>query len=52
MPHIYFRWTEGNPLTNLLRFLVLDAGQIAPVTRAVLRRAEPEGTGRPRVHVS
>ena len=21
MPHIYFRWTEGNPITNLLRFL-------------------------------
>ena len=23
MPHIYFRWTEGNPVTNLLRFLCL-----------------------------
>ena len=27
MPHIYFRWTEGNPVTNLLRFLVPGRGR-------------------------
>ena len=30
MPHIYFRWTEGNPVVNLLRFLFLGEGEIAP----------------------
>ncbi|ALE04984.1 amino acid transporter [Arthrobacter sp. ERGS1:01] len=51
IPHIYFRWTEGNPIFNLLRFLFIGEGEIAPVTREVLREAEPELTKRPWVHV-
>ena len=51
IPHIYFRWTEGNPITNLLKFLFIGEGEIAPVTREVLREAEPELTQRPWVHV-
>ena len=40
VPDIYFEWTEGNPISNMFRFLVTGAGEVAPVTREVLRRAE------------
>jgi hypothetical protein len=50
-PHIYFDWTEGNPVTHLLRFLIFGSGEVAPVTREVLREAEPDLQQRPFVHV-
>ena len=49
-PHIYFGWTEGNPGGNFLRYLAFGQGEIAPVTREILRRQEPERARRPRVH--
>lgn len=50
-PHAYFGWREGNPVLFLLAYLVFGQGDIAPMTREVLRRAEPNVDERPRVHV-
>ncbi|MFG2869618.1 amino acid transporter [Streptomyces sp. NPDC048338] len=50
-PDIYFEWTEGNPFANFLRFFLFGQGEIAPVTREVLREAESDRDRRPRVHV-
>ena len=51
IPHAYFGWTEGNPITYLLKFLAFGEGDTAPVTREVLRQAEPDPEKRPRIHV-
>jgi hypothetical protein len=50
-PHAYFGWTEGNPISYLLKFLAFGEGDTAPVTREVLRQAESEPARRPRIHV-
>ena len=52
VPEIYFQWNEGNPISNMLRFLITGTGEIAPVTREVLREAEKDAKRRPHVHVS
>ncbi len=51
-PHIYFKWTEGNPIVNVFRFLFLGEGDAAPITHEVLRKAVPDIRHRPIVHVS
>ncbi|MDX3524360.1 amino acid transporter [Streptomyces scabiei] len=51
VPHIYFEWTEGGPFANFLRFFLFGQGEVAPVTREVLREAERNRARRPRVHV-
>jgi hypothetical protein len=51
IPHAYFGWTEGNPITYLLKFLAFGEGDTAPVSREVLRKVEPNPARRPRIHV-
>jgi len=52
IPHIYFKWKEGNPVANIFAFLFLGEGDAAPLTHEVLRKAVPDVAHRPVVHVS
>ncbi|MEO6726325.1 MAG: amino acid transporter, partial [Blastocatellia bacterium] len=51
IPHVYFGWTEGNPLAYVLKFIFFGEGDTAPVTHEILRQAEPDPSRRPAVHV-
>ncbi len=50
-PHVYFGWTEGNPIAYVLKFIAFGEGDTAPVTREVLRQAIDDPEARPHVHV-
>jgi hypothetical protein len=52
LPHAYFGWTEGNPLGYIFRFLFLGEGDVAPLTREVLRKNIVNPARRPIIHVS
>ena len=51
LPHVYFGWSEGNPVSYLLKYIAFGEGDTAPVCREVLRKAEPDPDKRPRIHV-
>lgn len=51
IPRVYFEWMEGNPIVALLRYLFFGGGDVAPMTREVLRKAEHDRDRRPSVHV-
>jgi hypothetical protein len=51
IPHVYFGWSEGNPLIYVLKYIFLGEGDTAPVTREVLRRAEHDPDQRPSIHI-
>ena len=51
IPHVYFGWTEGHPISYVFRYVFFGEGETAPVTREILRRTEVDPDKRPKVVV-
>jgi len=52
LPHVYFKWTEGNPIGLTFRFLVFGEGDVPAVTHEVLRHNIADPHQRPFVHLA
>jgi hypothetical protein len=50
-PRVYFNWGEGNPVLHVIKYLLSGHGDVPPLTREILRRAEPDPRLRPAVYV-
>lgn len=51
IPHAYFGWTEGHPLSYIVKYIFLGEGETAPVVREILREVEKDPEKRPKVIV-
>lgn len=51
-PHAYFNWGERGPGAYLMKFLFSGEGDIAPLTREILRRCETDPNLRPVIHAA
>jgi hypothetical protein len=52
VPNAYFNWSEGNPVLYMIRYVLSGYGDVAPITREVLRQAEHNPARRPRIHAA
>lgn len=52
VPHIFLAWTEGNPIAYMVKYILFGEGETAPLTREILRLAEPNPEKRPKIHVA
>ena len=50
--HAYFNWGERGPASYLMKFLFSGEGDIAPLTREILRRCETDPSLRPVIHAA
>jgi hypothetical protein len=50
--HAYFNWGERGPGAYLMKFLFSGEGDIAPLTREILRRVETDQNLRPVIHAA
>ena len=51
-PQAYFHWGERNPFLYLIRYVLSGQGDVAPLTREILRQTEPDIKRRPGIHAA
>ncbi len=51
-PQAYFHWGERNPFLYLIRYMLSGQGDVAPLTREILRQTEPDIQRRPGIHAA